>query len=169
MEFFDWVFQDWSANRTRLDSQLILAFFRFVQYLRQSAPTLGYVVNVPYKVIVSTIVGVELPPTLRVGPRLKLYHPHNIVIHRDAVVGADCLIRHGLTIGTKQLEDGSESRAPIVGDHVEFGASSILIGDIEVSSNCIVGAGAVVTKSVPEGSVAVGNPFRIIPSSKYCN
>jgi putative colanic acid biosynthesis acetyltransferase WcaB len=169
MEFFAWVFQDWTANRTRLDSQLILAFFRFVQYLRQSAPILGYIVNVPYKLIVSTIVGVELPPTLRVGPRLKLYHPHNIVIHRDAVVGADCLIRHGLTIGTKLLEDGSESRAPIVGDHVEFGASSILIGDIEVSSNCIIGAGAVVTKSVPEGSVAVGNPFRLIRSSKYCN
>jgi serine acetyltransferase len=169
MEFFAWVFQDWSANRTRLESQLILAFFRSVQYLRQSAPILGYMANVPYRIIVSAIVGVEIPPTISVGPRLKLYHPHNIVIHRDAVIGADCLIRHGLTVGTKRFEDGTESRAPIVGDHVEFGASSILIGDIEVSNNCIIGAGAVVTKSVPEGSVAVGNPSRLIRSPKDCD
>jgi putative colanic acid biosynthesis acetyltransferase WcaB len=161
MEFVTWVFQDWSSNQSRLESQIILAWFRLVQYLRKNLPFLGRLANVPYRIVVSIFIGVELPASLTIGPRVKLYHPHNIVIHRDAVIGTDCLIRHGVTIGTKSIESGVESRAPILHDNIELGASCILVGDIEISSNCVIGAGAVITKSLPEGSVAVGNPFRL--------
>jgi putative colanic acid biosynthesis acetyltransferase WcaB len=161
MEFVTWVFQDWSSNQSRLDSQIILAWFRLVQYLQKNLPFLGHLANVPYRIVVSTFIGVELPATLTIGPRIKLYHPHNIVIHHDTVIGTDCLIRHGVTIGTKLKEDGVESRPPILHDNIELGASCILVGDIEISSNCVIGAGAVVTKSLPDGSVAVGNPFRL--------
>ena len=70
--------------------------------------------------------------------------------------------RNGLTIGTKLLAYGSESGAPILRDNVELGAACVLIGEIEISSHCVIGAGAVVTKSVPEGGIAVGNPFRLL-------
>ena len=162
MAFIPWVFQDWGANKTRLDSQLILASFRLVQYLRRAVPVLGYAATIPYRIVISMIIGVELPAAVTIGPRIQLYHPHSIVIHPDAVIGADCLIRHGVTIGTKLLANGCESGAPILRDHVELGASCILIGGIEISSRCVIGAGAVVTKSMPEGAIAVGNPSRLV-------
>ena len=133
-----------------------------MQYLRRESPLLGRLVRLPYRIVVCSIVGVDLPPTLTIGPRVRLFHPHNIVIHPNAVIGSDALIRHGLTIDAKLLTDGSESRAPVLHDDVELGASCILIGDIVISSHCVIGAGAVVTKSLPEGSVAIGNPFRIV-------
>jgi putative colanic acid biosynthesis acetyltransferase WcaB len=164
MSLFAWIFQDWDANRTRPDSQVILASFRLVQYLHQSAPLLESLVKIPYWIVVSVIIGVELPPSLTIGPRIRLYHPHNIVIHRNALIGSDCVIRHGVTIGTTVLGNGDESGAPRLHDNIELGAACILIGDIEIFDNCIIGARAVVTKSLPPGAAAVGNPFRIIRS-----
>lgn len=48
------------------------------------------------------------------------------------------------------------------GGGVKIGAYAIILGDIEIGENAVIGAGAVVTKSIPAGATVVGNPARII-------
>ena len=53
---------------------------------------------------------------------------------------------------------------PKVGDDVVLGCGCVLLGDIEVGNGAVIGANAVVTKSVPAGCVAVGVPARVVKS-----
>ena len=58
--------------------------------------------------------------------------------------------------------EGEEARDGCLGNYVEFGANVCVVGDIDVGNNVKIGAGAVVTKSVPDNSVVVGVPARVI-------
>lgn len=86
----------------------------------------------------------------------KITHPIGIVIGARHI-GNDCRIGQNVTIGKK-----SSSRYPYIGNNVQLGASCIIIGDLTVGDNAIVGAGAVVTKDVPPYAVVAGNPAKII-------
>lgn len=88
-------------------------------------------------------------------------HGVGVVIGETAVIGDDVLIYHGVTLGGKTLEP--VKRHPTVGDRVILGAGSKLIGNIEIGNDCAVGANAVVTRSMPNGTVAVGVNARLLP------
>ncbi|MGY8810604.1 MAG: serine O-acetyltransferase [Pseudomonadales bacterium] len=107
--------------------------------------------------------GVDIPVGTQIGPRLTIYHGFGLVINPSAIIGSDCQLRHGVTIGNKLIA-GQETKSPVLGDHVELGANCSIIGDISIGSNCIIGANTVVTKSLADHSVAVGCSARIIPS-----
>ena len=79
-----------------------------------------------------------------------------------SIIGSDCILRHGVTIGNKVDSFGNESPSPRLGDRVDLGAGCAVIGDIELGDGCCVGALAVVTKSVAAGTVVAGNPARLI-------
>ena len=55
-----------------------------------------------------------------------------------------------------------KEKKPIIGDNVKLYTNCTIIGDITIGDNSIIGAGAVVTKSIPKNSVAVGNPAKVI-------
>lgn len=74
-------------------------------------------------------------------------------------IGINCQIWHNVTIG--QSESGTNKK-PIIGNNVSICAGAIIIGDISIGDNSIVGAGAVVTKSVPSNCIVVGNPAYIL-------
>jgi len=82
-------------------------------------------------------------------------HPIGIVIGA-AHIGENCIIRQNVTIGHKN------NAYPYIGDYVELGAGCIIIGNVEVGDNAVVGAGAVVTKDVPPRTVVAGNPAKVI-------
>lgn len=69
-------------------------------------------------------------------------------------------IRCNTVIGTNL----KSNKAPIIGNNVQIGANSVIIGDITIGDNCVIGAGSVVCKDVPPYSVVVGNPAKIIKS-----
>lgn len=83
------------------------------------------------------------------------------VVHSWAVIGENCRIFQNVTIGAKWPADHSPDGVPTIGDNVQIGAGAVLIGKIHIGNNCIVGANAVVTKDVPDNSIAVGVPARI--------
>jgi serine O-acetyltransferase len=83
-----------------------------------------------------------------------------VVIGETAVIGDDVLMYHGVTLGGKTLE--AVKRHPTVGDRVTLGAGAKLIGNITIGNDCAVGANAVVTKSMPPGTVAVGFNARLL-------
>lgn len=96
--------------------------------------------------------------TSDVGPDLFLPHPHGIVIHAGAKIGAGCTIYHNVTIG----ETGSGPGVPVIGDGVLIGAGAIILGKVSVGDGATIAAGAIVVDDVPAGAVVVGARSRII-------
>ena len=105
---------------------------------------------------------IELPWRARIGYGLKLYHPHCIVINRGTIIGQNCTLRQGVTIGSVTDSQGRESASPRIGDNVEFGAHAVVIGAVTLGDNVKVGAGTVVTKDLAAGMIAVGQQYRVL-------
>jgi putative colanic acid biosynthesis acetyltransferase WcaB len=156
------VLQDWEVNAGRPDSQLLLAWFRLAQWAAGHWGALARVVVTPYWWIPSLVLGVELPVSATIGPRLRLYHPHGIVVNPNCTLGSDCHLRHGVTVGNRVDRMGNEVGVASIGDHVELGAGCVVIGDVHVGDHARIGALAVVLDSVPAWGVVVGNPGRVI-------
>ncbi len=145
--------------------KLVLFFFRVASYL-YCRGKLVKIISIPvfilYKLMTEFILGLELPLGTKIGKGLTIYHGFGLVVNPGTVIGNYCILRQGVTIGNILLKDGTESKCPKIGDHVEVGANAIIIGDITIGNHAKIGAGAVVTKDVPEGRVAVSSKLRIL-------
>ena len=85
-------------------------------------------------------------------------HPNVILNGR---VGEGCVFHGNNVLGNKKT--GAADMIPTLGKNVDVGVGAIIIGNVEIADNCVIGAGAVVTKSFTDpGSVIVGNPARRI-------
>ena len=98
--------------------------------------------------------GISLPVQSGIGKGLRIHHFGGIIFHPETVLGDQCTIYHGVTLG----DLGGRGGAPHVGDSVVIGAGAKLIGEISIGDHCRIGANAVVLVSTPPGSVAVGVP-----------
>lgn len=107
--------------------------------------------------------GIELPYTVQLGRRVIIEHQGAIVIHGNAIIGDDSIIRQGVTIGNRHLDRPLE--APQLGKKVNVGAGAKIFGKIKIGDNVNIGANAVVLQDIPEGATAVGIPARIIINS----
>ena len=94
----------------------------------------------------------ELFYSASIGPGLKINHGGGTVVGARCVIGANCLLHQGVTLGDKH------GGRPHIGDNVSIYAGAKILGDISVGSNSIVGANAVVLNSFGENSVLVGAP-----------
>ncbi len=113
---------------------------------------------VGYRVITEGFFGYEIQAAATIGRRFTIHHGYGVVINKNTVAGDDFVIRHGVTIGNR----GPESLAcPKIGNRVELGANAIVIGDITLGDNVIVGAGSVVLDNVPDNSLVVGEKARV--------
>lgn len=88
--------------------------------------------------------------------------PVGVFISNDAKIGRDAVIFQQVTVGSNNLADAKNPGAPTLGDRVYIGAGAKVIGGITVGDGCRIGAGAVVYADMPENSVAVCAPTRII-------
>lgn len=107
------------------------------------------------------LTGIEIHPGATIAPGVFIDHGMGIVIGETAVIGEGCTIYQGVTLGGTSLTKGAK-RHPTLGRNVIIGAGSKVLGGFEVGDNAKVGSNAVVTKPVPAGATAVGNPARII-------
>lgn len=90
---------------------------------------------------------------------LILRHPTSIVIGEGVKLGREVKIFQNVTIGRS---DSSIDAYPSIGDNTTIYAGAVVLGGIKIGKNCVVGANAVVTRDVPDNSVAVGVPAKII-------
>jgi serine O-acetyltransferase len=100
--------------------------------------------------------GIELDYAAKVGRRLVIEHQHGVVIHGGCVIGDDCVVRQGVTLGNKTMDRPYD--APTLGDRVNVGAGAKVLGAVTLGDGAQVGANAVVVKDVPAGALAVGVP-----------
>lgn len=108
--------------------------------------------------------GIEIGVTAKIGRRLAIEHHGGIVIHGSTVIGDDCLIRQGVTLGNRSIKEHGD--APTLGNRVQIGAGAKILGKVTIGDGASIGANAVVLQDVPPGASAVGVPARIIEQKK---
>ena len=104
--------------------------------------------------------GIEIHPAAFIGERLFIDHGSGVVIGETAIIGDDCTIFHGVTLGGRGNVKGK--RHPTLYNGVFVGAGAKIIGNIEIGNNVKIGANAVVLSDVPDGATAVGVPARVV-------
>jgi serine O-acetyltransferase len=107
------------------------------------------------------LTGIEIHPGAVMGRGVFIDHGMGVVIGEMAEVGDQCTIYQGVTLGGTSLVKGAK-RHPTLEAGVIIGANACVLGGFTVGQGARVGSGAVVTKPVPPGATAVGNPARII-------
>lgn len=93
----------------------------------------------------------------RIGKGLVIHHGHSTIIHATSV-GQNCQIWQNVTIG-KEKPGGTK---PVIGNNVFIYTGAVVIGNIHIGDNVVIGANTVVTKSIPDNCTVVGNPAIII-------
>ncbi|MFP5040206.1 serine O-acetyltransferase [Parasediminibacterium sp. JCM 36343] len=158
------IFQDWPANKSNIKARLILIAFRLAHIA--TINRVLFIILIPYlimyRVLVEWFLGTELPYKTIVGKGLAIHHGQATVINDGTIIGDNCIIRHCTTMGSKMLKDGTYSKSPVIGNNVDIGSNVCIIGPIYIGDFVKIGAGSVVIKDVPAGSVVVGNPGKII-------
>jgi serine O-acetyltransferase len=104
--------------------------------------------------------GIEIHPGATIGKRVFIDHGMGVVIGETAVIGDDCTLYHGVTLGGTSWNKGK--RHPTLGHGVVIGAGAKILGPILVGDECKIGSNAVVVRDVPAGATAVGIPARIV-------
>ncbi len=108
--------------------------------------------------------GVDIHPAATIGRRFMIDHGMGVVIGETAVIGDDCLIYQGVTLGMTGKHGGK--RHPTLGNNVMVGAGTIVLGDIHVGDNVKVAAGSVVVHDVPADTTVAGNPAHVVRENR---
>ena len=116
-------------------------------------------IHYPFYFLCNVIVGIYIPWQTTIGGGLRIYHYGCICINSEVIIGSNCVMRHGVTIGVKKIGE----KSPVIGNNVEFGAGAKVLGALKIGDNVTVGANAVVVCDVPTDSIAVGVPAKIYP------
>ena len=113
--------------------------------------------------------GIQIPSSTKIGPGLKIGHFGNIVVNPGAVIGKNFNIANGCLIGNAQ---GKKAGVPTIGNNVCMSANSSIIGGVHIGDDVMIAPGSLVNFDVPDNSIVIGNPGRIIqkessPTKKY--
>lgn len=109
--------------------------------------------------------GIQLPIGTKVCKGLLFPHFSCIVISGESLIGENCTILHGVTIGS--VRGGEKGGSPTIGNNVVISSGAQVIGNIRIGDNVMIGSGAVVVNDIPENSVAVGVPAKVISRNGY--
>ena len=104
--------------------------------------------------------GIEIHPGAQIGKNVFFDHGMGIVVGETAVIGDNCIIFHGVTLGG--VASTKTKRHPTLENNVTIGAGAKILGNITIGENSKIGANSVVLKDIPKNSVAVGIPGRIV-------
>lgn len=139
--------------------QAILVFRLFNWLHRHRLP--GQPLRFICERLIEITTGISIPACCSIGKGLRIHHFGGIIFHPSVVLGDNCTIYHGVTIGDR----GGSGRAASIGNNVMIGAGAKIIGEISIGDNCLVGANTVVTKPLPANTIATGSPCRMKPRS----
>lgn len=142
-----------------------LILLRKEEYYADKSSIIGNILSTFYR-IRKNYLGEKLGFTIHkrvFGPGLRIWHYGNIVVNAYSRVGKNCTLHGNNCIGN----NGSNNKSPRIGDNVDIGFGAIIIGDVDIASNIIIGAGAVVNKSFTEEYVVIaGVPAKIVKRIK---
>lgn len=162
----------WRADRARYGrgawrrelSLYAIAIFRFGQWVDTRNGLTRLLLARVYWLLhrwACTTTHVELPKGAAVGPGIRIFHSGPVVVHPESVIGAQCTLRHGVTIGERAERGGT----PVIGDDVQVGAFAQVLGPVRIGDGARIGAMALVIDDMPPGGVALAPRAEIRPGS----
>ena len=104
--------------------------------------------------------GVEIHPGAQIGRRFTIDHGMGIVVGETTIIGDDCQLYQGVTLGGTGKERGK--RHPTLGNGVVVGVGASVLGNVTLGDNVKVGGGAVVVRDVPADCTVVGVPGHVV-------
>ncbi len=145
-----------------IKSKYVILSYRLANYVSRKNLLIRILlcpIIIQYKLIVDIFFGVELPCNITVGWGMRISHAKCITIHPSSQIGGNVHLRHGVTIGNKRT---GVNEAPVIGDNVEIGCFSTLLGSIRVGNNSVIGAHTLLLKTVPDDSIVTGLPGKVV-------
>jgi len=112
---------------------------------------------------IEIITGISLPYSVKIGNSFYIGHFGNININANSVIGSNCNISQGVTIGVSGR--GSKRGIPIIGDNVYIGANATVVGKIIIGNNALIGANSLVVDDVKAGTTVVGVPAKMVSAN----
>lgn len=132
---------------------------RFHYYLRKAQTTQNRILKRLYHVLLKICRekrGLEISDEVVIGKGLYLGHAYNITINNYTIIGNNCSIHKGVTIGKENR--GKRMGTPTVGDCVWMGVNSTIVGNITVGNDVLIAPNSFVNKDIPDHSIVFGNP-----------
>ena len=140
-----------------------VVLYRFQQRLAERWPRIGLLISS----LNLRLTGAQFCVGASIGQGLIVRHPVGIVIGGGVVIGNNCILAQGVTIGQNTISVEAVNKYPKLGNRVSIGANAILIGNIKIGDDVTIGALTLVKDDLDEGVTAVGNPSRSIKKSGY--
>lgn len=106
--------------------------------------------------------GIEIHPGATIGKRLFIDHGMGVVIGETSIIGNDCTLYQGVTLGGVGTGEYKKKRHPTLKNNVTVFSGAKVIGNITIGENSVIGTMAVVLEDIPENCTVVGIPAKII-------
>ena len=108
--------------------------------------------------------GITLSWRTHVDEGLYLGHPYGITVNSNAVIGKNVNLHKGCTIGVENR--GVRKGTPTIGNDVWIGINAVVVGRVRIGNDVLIAPNAYVNFDVPDHSIVIGNPGRIIHSNE---
>ena len=134
---------------------------RFCNYWKEHNKILfllGRLVYEHYKIKYNT----DIPASTQIGYGCKIRHLGGIVINPGVIIGNNVDILNGVLLG--QIDRGKKKATPKIGNNVFIGTNAIVVGKVRIADDVVIAPGAYVNFDVPQHSIVIGNPGKIIPT-----
>jgi serine O-acetyltransferase len=145
--------------------------FRFTYLLRKASKCKKYsFMGLFFHFLISRYsykYGFQIPSDTEIGEGFYIGHFGTVVINGKARIGRNCTIMHGITIG--QANRGKLKGYPTIGDNVWIGTGSVIVGNINIGSNVLIAPNSYVNIDVPDNSLVMGNPCKIVNKENPCD
>lgn len=146
---------------------------KFQKYFRRCQNTTG-LIKILNKILYKYYMDknhIEISSSTKIGPGLYIGHPYCITINANTVIGKNCNIHKGVTIG--QENRGKRNGTPVIGDSVWIGINATIVGNVTIGDDVLIAPNSYVNCDIPSHSVVIGNPCFVKPvknaTIKYIN
>lgn len=87
------------------------------------------------------------------GERISFRHPVGVVIGEGVYIGNDVIIFQNVTLGAAKKGDGAKGLYPKIGDRCTIFAGAVIVGDVTIGEDCVIGANVVVSENIPNNTI----------------
>ncbi len=112
-----------------------------------------------FRFLLSRKTGIEIHPSTKIGPGFRMVHARDITINSKASIGMNVNMYKGSTIGNS---GGKHSGVPKIGNNVQIGINSTVIGGITIGNDVLIAPNTLVNFDVQDHSIVIGNPAKVI-------
>ena len=126
------------------------------QYWYRKTNKSPHIINKIIYRIIQFLYHVEIPYKVTIGKGLYIGHSYGITINPNVVIGDNCNIHKGVTIGRENR--GKRKGTPVLGDCVWIGVNTTIVGGIKIGNDVLIAPNSFVNVDIPDHSVVFGNP-----------